>query len=74
MKVPEIKMNVSSDFRQCVLRLANTYHPQFEMPDCFPDQNAAFEEFASRVCKDFSDQLKPIFLKVLHQQFEKHLY
>lgn len=68
-----INMDVNGEFRQCVLKLANTYEPTFELSEEFENQEQFFEEFSKNLCQDFSDQLYPLFLEVLREKFDQQL-
>lgn len=67
----EFDMDMTDDFRQCVMKLANTYNPDIELSGRYEDQHVLFEEFARKVTLDFSNQLYPIFLEALYEKFDQ---
>ena len=70
----EINMDITGEFRQCVLKLANTYDPKFELSKNHKNQHDLFDEFTKNLCQDFSDQLYPLFLDVLYEKFDQQLH
>ena len=74
MDTKQIQINFDGDFRQVVLKLANTYQPK-EIPNDFKvaDLNEYIQVISEAVASDFSSQLQPLLAQKLHEVIQKQL-
>lgn len=70
----QINIDLTYVFRRSVMKLANTYEPNFESnTKSFANEQEMIENYSSLICKDFSDQLKPILIEEFNQAFFESL-
>lgn len=70
-----IKLNLdfTSDFRQVILKLANTYEPKFDTPEHFENIEQLLDSFTTLICEDFSNQLYPLIYEKLSSKLHQQL-
>lgn len=70
-----VEMDITPVFRQVVLKLANTYEPQFDYEDneSFKNQIELFENFSQSICDDFAKQLYPLLVSAISKEFDKKI-
>lgn len=73
MDSKEINLNFDNDFRQIILKLANTYEPSFDLSKTnFKNRYEYIEEIANLLSQDFAHQLYPLIEDYLHDQFDRY--
>lgn len=70
----KININFDGDFRQVVLKLANTFEPS-ELPqlDSFSNLQELTEELSISISQDFAHQLQPLIAQRIHELIQKQL-
>lgn len=70
-----VEMDITPVFRQAVLKLANTYEPQFDYKDnkSFKNQIEVFENLSQSICDDFAKQLYPLLVSTISKEFDKKI-
>ena len=70
----KINIDLTYVFRRSVMKLANTYKPNFDSnTKSFANEQEMIENYSSLICEDFSDQLKPILIEEFNQAFFESL-
>ncbi len=74
MNSKQIQINFDGDFRQVVLKLANTYQPK-EVPEDFKANNLSefIQVMSIAMANDFSSQLQPLLAQKIHEVIQKQL-
>ncbi|SUN47596.1 Uncharacterised protein [Streptococcus dysgalactiae subsp. dysgalactiae] len=74
MEPLKININFDGDFRQVVLKLANTFEPS-ELPqlDSFSNLQELTEELSISISQDFAHQLQPLIAQRIHELIQKQL-
>ena len=70
----KINIKFDGDFRQVVLKLANTFEPS-ELPqlDSFSNLQELTEELSISISQDFAHQLQPLIAQRIDELIQKHL-
>lgn len=70
--IDKIDLNADPIFRKSIMKLANTYNPNFSLNGKeFENEKTLFSELSNLICEDFSNQLYPILLDDLLNAFYK---
>ncbi len=70
----KINIKFDGDFRQVVLKLANTFEPS-ELPqlDSFSNLQELTEELSISISQDFAHQLQPLIAQRIDELIQKQL-
>lgn len=70
--IDKIDLNADPIFRKSIMKLANTYKPNFSLDvKEFENEKVLFSEISKLICEDFSNQLYPILFDDLFNAFYK---
>ncbi len=70
--IDKIDLNANPIFRKSIMKLANTYKPNFSLDvKEFENEKVLFSEISKLICEDFSNQLYPILFDDLFNAFYK---
>ena len=70
--VDKIDLNANPTFRKSIMKLANTYNPNFSFDGKeFENEKILFSELSNLICEDFAKQLYPILFDDLLNDFYK---
>lgn len=71
--VKQINLDVDPIFKRSVMKITNTYNPKFSFGNKeFENEKELLSELSKNICEDFSEQLYPILLENLINDFYLH--
>lgn len=72
-KPEDVIVDFTGDFRQVVLKLANSYDPTIEPPIYFQNLDEMIDAYSKLLCEDFSTHLFPLIREKMAESIDRQL-